>query len=267
MARTGRIRAGALSAAWLILLTGLLAGCATGGSGPTSAHEARFQAGNDAYERGDYLEAAAAYRELLGEGIATAPLHYNLGNSLFKSGRLGEAILEYERAHRLSPQDSDIQENLEYLRTLTVDRITPEASPLKALGLSYLLDLTTPGQDAALFLACWIGAGTAFSILILARSEGIRRAALYAAGLLLVPALIGGASLAVKGWIDSTRTHAVVLESQVNVLSGAGEGNPALFTVHEGLRVRLRARNEGWLQVSLENGLSGWIPAGVVEEI
>ena len=44
------------------------------------------------------------------------------------------------------------------------------------------------------------------------------------------------------------------------MLAGPGENNATLFTVHEGLKVRVRGRAPGWLQVSLDNGLSGWLP-------
>jgi hypothetical protein len=36
------------------------------------------------------------------EGAADALLHYNHGNALFRLGRLGPAILEYERARKLA---------------------------------------------------------------------------------------------------------------------------------------------------------------------
>jgi uncharacterized protein YgiM (DUF1202 family) len=57
------------------------------------------------------------------------------------------------------------------------------------------------------------------------------------------------------------------MEREVNVLSGAGEENPTLFTVHEGLKVRLRSRAGEWAQVSLDNGLVGWLPSPAVKEI
>ncbi|HZE89941.1 MAG TPA: tetratricopeptide repeat protein, partial [Verrucomicrobiae bacterium] len=87
----------------------------------------KFAAGNAAYERGAYLEAITIYQELEHEGVGSAALEYNLGNALFKAGRLGPAILAYERAARLDPKDADARANLEYLRTLTIDRI-PEAA-------------------------------------------------------------------------------------------------------------------------------------------
>jgi len=261
-----RAAGGAAAGAAALLTLGLLALSASAPA-PAGSLRSRFEAGNDAYERGDFREAAGIYREIGKAGARSAALHYNLGNALFKDGKLGEAILEYERAARLSPGDDDVRENLAYLRSLTVDEITPAASPLSALGITFLLALTTPGQEAALMLGAWLAAGAAFGAGLAARSEGFRRTAFYAAGALLVPALLAGAALGTESWIAGSAEQAIVLAAEAEVLSGAGSENPTLFTVHEGLKVRIRGRAPGWLQVSLENGLSGWLPDGSVAPI
>jgi len=148
-----------------------------------------------------------------------------------------------------------------------VDRITPATTPLAALGISYLLDWTTPDQDAVVFIAAWLLAGLSVTAAVAAGRRSVRRAALWAASFLAIAVILFGASLATKSYLAATRTYGIVLDGEVNVVSGAGEGNPALFTVHEGLKVRIRSRSEGWVQVSLENGLTGWVPAAALEEV
>ncbi len=245
----------------------LLSAPACAGRTAGAAVESRFAAGNDAYEQGDYERAAGIYREIERSGVRSAALHYNLGNALFKAGRLGEALLEFEKALRLDPGDPDVRENLAYLRSLTVDEITPAPTPLAALGIEALLALTTPAQDAVVIVICWGLAWIAFGAGVAVRAEGIKRSAYYAAGALALPALLFGASLGGKVWLDSSADFGVVLASEADVLSGAGEGNPALFKVHEGLKVKIQARSEGWAQVSLENGLTGWLPEEALGEL
>jgi tetratricopeptide (TPR) repeat protein len=259
------LRKGLLRVAALALIAALGAGAARGAA--ASSPQEKFAAGNAAYDRGGYLEAITLYEGLLSSGLSSAALQYNLGNALFKAGRLGEAILAYERARRLDPRDPDIQANLDYLRTLTVDRIPPASSPLTALGIAYVMDLTSADQDAQVTLAAWLLAGLALAVAQAARREGPRKLALYAAAALMVPVLLCGGDLALKSYLDATRSYGVVMEREVNVLSGAGEENPTLFTVHEGLKVRLRSRAGEWAQVSLDNGLVGWLPSPAVKEI
>jgi len=249
-----------------VLAAALLFGSAVRAATVSSAQD-HFASGNAAYERGAYLEAVTIYQELASTGISSAALQYNLGNALFKAGRLGEAILAYERARRLDPHDPDVADNLDYLRTLTVDRIPPASSPLTALGITFVMDLTSAEQDALILLATWLAAGLAFAVGLAVSRESVRKAALYAAAALMIPVLLSGGNLALKSYLQATRAYGVVLEREANVLSGAGDENPTLFTVHEGLKVRVRGRTADWVQVSLDNGLSGWLPAATVREI
>ena len=78
-------------------------------------------------------------------------------------------------------------------------------------------------------------------------------------------ALVLAASLTALSWggtwqrLEGERV-AVVLAASVEVLAGPGENNASLFTVHEGLTLTVRSERPDWVQVSLPNGLNGWIP-------
>jgi len=87
--------------------------------------EEMFQQANDQYREGRYNQAADQYESLLGRGIVSAPLFFNLGNSYYRMGRHAEAILAYERALRLEPGDEDAVFNLKLARMRTIDRIEP----------------------------------------------------------------------------------------------------------------------------------------------
>ena len=77
------------------------------------------------YRKGNYQQAINDYKELLKQG-ASADIFYNLGNAYFRSGNLTQAILNYERASLLSPGNEDINFNLEFARSKTVDKIVPK---------------------------------------------------------------------------------------------------------------------------------------------
>lgn len=91
----------------LLLSTAVLAG---------TAEDQHFREANEAYSRGDYDQAIEKYEQITETaGYAPAVL-YNLANSYALSGKPGRAILNYERALRLSPADSDIAGNLELIK-------------------------------------------------------------------------------------------------------------------------------------------------------
>ena len=56
------------------------------------------------------------------EGISSELL-YNLGNAYYRTGNNGKAMLNYERALLMSPNDSDILANIEFVRSNLIDKI------------------------------------------------------------------------------------------------------------------------------------------------
>ena len=77
--------------------------------------ETPFEQAATAYANGEYGQAIELYEAIAQEGVSSSLL-YNLANSYAQNGQTGMAILNYERAARLAPHDSDIQGNLELLR-------------------------------------------------------------------------------------------------------------------------------------------------------
>jgi len=75
-----------------------------------------LQRGNEAYSRGNYEKAIEDYKQLTDQSGFSAPVLYNLANSYALAGKTGLAVLNYERALRLAPGDSDISGNLDLLR-------------------------------------------------------------------------------------------------------------------------------------------------------
>jgi tetratricopeptide (TPR) repeat protein len=87
----------------------------------------KFAAAGLAYKTEDYDRAVAAYEAILGGGKESGALYYNLGNSYFRKGDLGRAVLNYERARRLIPRDGDLNFNARYVRTRLNARV-PEGA-------------------------------------------------------------------------------------------------------------------------------------------
>jgi tetratricopeptide (TPR) repeat protein len=219
-----------------------------------------FLRGNAAYEHGGYAEASAAYRTVLKYRVRDPRVEYNLGNAEFRLGHLGEAILHYERARRMDPTDADINANLEFARSHCFDRVEqPEMLPAAGWVRS-LQDRSGPDRQAWLVLALiW-----AVALLLV---TGLMRPGRWSAihgwilAALLLSLLLGAASWHATYQRLEGRRMAVVLDQAVEVLAGPGENNPALFTVHEGLTVEVRSERAAWIQVSLPNGLNGWLAA------
>src|ERR1043166_1191409 len=60
--------------------------------------QSAFEQANRLYEQARFAEAAAAYEKIIQNGRVSPALYFNLGNALFKSGRIGLAIFNYRLA-------------------------------------------------------------------------------------------------------------------------------------------------------------------------
>ncbi|MBZ5640730.1 MAG: tetratricopeptide repeat protein [Acidobacteriia bacterium] len=252
----------AIRAAALVLALALSARVPARGETP----EETFSRGNAAFEKGRYDEAAEAYRTVLRYGIKDARVEYNVGCAAFRLGQLGEAILHFERARRLAPTDPDVRANLEFARSRCYDRVeAPEtAGPIRMVRT--VQDTVGPGrQAAAVVLLVWLVAG-----LVAWRSSrpgGWNAAQGWVlAGLLLLLAVAAASWLATRDRLEGVQM-AVVLKPSAEVRAGPGESNAVLFTVHEGLTIEVRSERQDWVQVSLPNGLNGWVPEEAVGKV
>ena len=87
----------------------------------------QFAKASQLYKNGKYDDAVKAYEEIAKEKPA-AEVYYNLGNAYFKTKKIGLAILNYERARRQMPRDSDILANLAYVNQLIEYKIDDKAN-------------------------------------------------------------------------------------------------------------------------------------------
>ena len=248
----------ALAAAGLVGLAAL----------PASLHaqDELFAEGNRLYQQEDYPGALENYLRIREAGFESPGLYYNIANAYFKANELGRAILFYERARRLAPNDADILANLELARSLGADEIVPLPRFWLFRVGSWWMGLFPRSLLIGLTVAGYLMATGAVAMLVLrlGAAAWARRAAV-AGGVL---AMVLGSTLAVRETGLGQARQAVVLAAEVGVQSAPSD-DPALqlFVIHEGTRVRVDRRSEEWLEVVLEDGKVGWVRAEVLEEV
>jgi tetratricopeptide (TPR) repeat protein len=219
-----------------------------------------FNQGTAAYQSGNFQVAEQAYLKILNSGIKDTATYYNLGNACFKQKRMGDAIYYWEKALQLSPNDRETQENLELANLMLVDRIEAPADPLPIKILGKIMAFLTIPREGSILLALFLIANILFFTYL--RASGSRTAfsailGCFAAGFLF---LVFAGSLAWKIYHDSHDKEGIVVEQKVDAKSGPGAENVTVFTIHEGLKVRVHQSGNGWHQISLPNGWNGWLP-------
>ena len=237
-------------------------GFATAGSAQSADVAKLFESANQFYAQGNFKAAAEQYLKITGSDFANEAVYYNLANAYFKQSQIGPAILYYEKARKLAPGDHEISENLELARTRIVDKVESPQESFLWRQVERLANWLPLNVETGLAVAFFVAANALFALFIKAKSDRLGRVALAGATGLFALSLLLGASNAFRIYQSATDLEAIVLAEKADVLSGPGADNPTLFSIHEGLKVRVNSQLNEWSQISLENGWTGWIKVG-----
>jgi len=88
----------------------------------------QFNVGNVLYKKKNYEKALEGYSKSLDtdDPLLQSQTYYNMGNTLYRQGKLLESILAYERALKLNPDDQDAKYNLEFVRNKLKENAKPQ---------------------------------------------------------------------------------------------------------------------------------------------
>lgn len=223
--------------------------------------------GDMAYQRGNYQVAIADYRALLQKGVS-ADLYYNLGNAYYRTDSLAQAILCYERAYELEPGDDDIRFNLQFARSKTIDKITPESEMFFVTWYRGLVNFTGVDQWAKTALVAIFLALICVLVYLFSASMLRRKIAFFASAILLLVFLAAHLFAYQQKEAFEHRSGAIVMASSVNVKKTPVATGSDAFVLHEGTRVEITDRSiKGWVGVRLADGREGWMSPRALEEI
>lgn len=235
-------------------------------TGSQEHNETLFAQANLAYKSGAYDSAKTLYAEIANNGYQSASLFYNLGNTYFKDGNLPAAILYYERAQRISPQDEDILHNLEVANSYITDKIEAVEPMFISAWWSALARSVTPGTWAWLFIALLTALCVLITLFATGRNPGTKQFG-FLGGIATALACAFTLTAGFKAKTLSEKQEAIVFSPTVNVKSEPGLGSTIQFVVHEGLKIEVVDVDSEWLRINLADGNSGWVPANTVEMI
>ena len=217
-----------------------------------------FRQANAAYEKTDYAQAADLYRRAIDEGVADSKLYFNYANCLFRQNQLGMAILYYEKARKLDPNDPDIAYNLRFVNAQIQDKVpAPEENFLtRALAYAHAAFSINQGLWIELGLFTFLGLAAILCLYVGAALRTSLAVLMVVAGLGM---LTLAPSLAMKIKDQETLRFAIVLKPSVDMYSGPGENFQVLTQVHEGTRFEIVETRGDWGSVKLANGKGGFV--------
>ncbi|ACF15040.1 TPR repeat-containing protein [Chloroherpeton thalassium ATCC 35110] len=216
-----------------------------------------FREGNRLYSRGQYQKALESYNNLLDLGYESGALYYNMGNAYYKLHKTGQAVLYYEKALKLMPDDEDLKNNLELAHLRTQDKISSVPS-------FFLVDLFNGFLNV--FSLGFLGVAVLLSLYLLTAVAILNMRGFFSplpAKVLMISlvviTLMSSVVFVAKSVQDATESKAVVVTGVVNAKSEPRESSATLFVIHEGLKVDIAQQQGEWVEIKLPDGNKGWI--------
>jgi|WetSurMetagenome_2_1015567.scaffolds.fasta_scaffold55887_2 tetratricopeptide (TPR) repeat protein len=214
---------------------------------------------NKQYTAGNFVKAAEGYEQILASGKESAQLYFNLGNTYFKNGDKIKAILNYERAKLLAPQNEDIDFNLKVANQFVVDNIEQLPKPFFSRWWSSIANISSADgwakKSVLGFLIFLVLLGSYF----FSRSMRLRKLAFYTAVLTGIFVVLSFTLAAKQYRFIRNRQSALIQCPRVTVKSSPTATGTDLFLIHEGLKVEITDKLDKWREIQLADGNKGWV--------
>jgi len=226
-----------------------------------------FDQANNEYKKAAYDSAISLYNTILKSGSESAELYFNLGNSYFKKKDVANAILNYERAKLLSPNDEEINFNLQLSQTLIVDKINvlPEFF-LKKWWRSFS-EIFSSDTWAWVSMVLFIITLIATAVYLFSNIIVIKKLSFSLAIVIFFFSILSFSHSYRLKHVNEGKMSAIVMTASVTIKSSPDETGTELFVLHEGAKVWVVDEVGEWLRVKIADGNNGWLKKGDIERI
>lgn len=225
-------------------------------------------AADSLYTANNYASAITIYTKILTEKGVSPELYYNLGNCYYKQNDMAHAILNYERALKLDPSDTDVRDNLSLSRSKIQDKNNaPTEFFIVAWWYSFSNFLSLPILKM-IGLLCFV-LFLAFLLLISIQKPGNKRGYLKPLAITsLIVSIIANLAAYQQYHNSISSKGAIVMSESSSVSSSPSENGIELFIVHSGTRLTILDNSmKEWCRVKYEEGKEGWIQKKSIEII
>ena len=226
-----------------------------------------LQKANENYTKDQFKQAIEGYNQILMTGMESPEVYYNLGNAYYKTGQYTLAILNYERAKLLAPDDEDIAFNLQVANQKVVDSVQELPGIFIVRWWNSLVNSQTTDTWAVLCIISFITFLTMLGFYFFAKTSEIKRITFWSGCFLIVFTILSWSFAAKQKSRLVNHSEAIVMQPTVTVKSSPSDNGTNLFVVHEGLKVKITDKLGDWVEIRLADGNKGWLLTESIERI
>lgn len=218
-----------------------------------------MQSANELYENNQYQLAIDEYNKLVEQGYEGTSLYYNLGNAHYRLGKMGYAILYYEKALKYSASDEDSKHNLSVAKLNLKDKVD-ELPPFFIFNIweGLLASFNISGWTIIVYII-FILVLVSIVAYFFAYSSTQQRLSFFTGVAFSVLLFLSIIFLTVKMNKEYNIKDGIIVENVVTVKSSPDTSSKDEFVVHEGLKVKLEDKVDIWIKIRLTDGKVGWV--------
>ena len=200
----------------------------------------KMKEANDLYTKENYVAADSLYEDILKNEGESVALYYNLGNAKYKQGLIGPAILNYEKALLLEPNNEDVQFNLELAKTHTKDKIDPVEKLLITQWNETIQKWFSSNTWAVISIVMFILFIALLGCFLFARFSWLKKTAFFSGIFVIIISFIAMNYAKKQKECVISHEYAIVYAATVTGKSSPDSGGTDLFILHEGTKVKVK---------------------------
>ena len=204
-----------------------------------------------------YEKALLRYQKI-NRSLTSGKVYYNIGNTYFRMGDIGRAIVNYRRAEQHIPGDPNLQHNLAYILGKRQDTIIPQQKETLLKTLFFWHYDLSQSIRSTIFIASYLGFWVIAGVVFLTPWQ--------ISPWTLAPFAIVTLLLASSLFLANYGTEAaagVITDREVIARKGDSRSYQSSFTdaLHAGTEFILLEKRGAWLHVELKDKRQCWLPA------
>jgi tetratricopeptide (TPR) repeat protein len=224
-----------------------------------------FVSANEMYRNGAFEEAIKTYKEIETLDAVSSKLYYNLGNAYYKLNKVGPTIFYYEKALHLNPLNTDVKNNLVFAKRLALDNIEEVPKTVfQKFNINYLQKLSYNEWAIVVVILSFLSA-ILFLLFYFGYSSAKKRI-YFTTSILSFILLIFTVFITYNQYnLTKNKKEAIVFAEKTEVRNAPTLNAEAIFTLHEGTKVRILDAVDNWKKIKIADGKQGWIIADEIK--
>lgn len=228
--------------------------------------EKLFIEANQLYHDGNFEAAIDKYESILKADYESGELYFNLANAYYKTGNVGKARVNYERALNWLEGDEAVKQNLDLLKLRLIDQIEEPPRLFISIWWEALLNLfSTYTLGIIVLVLFWVVLISAAIFLYYRKRGRLKWKSVFVTMLIIWLFLL--TIWLNKIYLFETEKYGVILASTITVHAEPADNTTELFVLHEGTKVKVQRASGGWYEIRLADGKTGWLDKDVIEII